>query len=45
MKSLRLIRTPTTQSFPTRERTAAITSRPNRSRFSNDPPYSSVRLL
>jgi hypothetical protein len=39
------IRKPTMNESDTAVRTAETTSRANRTRFSNDPPYSSVRVL
>ena len=39
------MRTAMAQSAPTASRTCSIVSRQKRARFSNDPPYSSVRRL
>jgi hypothetical protein len=39
------IRTAIARSSPTSARTSSIASSQNRARFSNEPPYSSVRRL
>ena len=45
MNSSSVSRMPTAQSLPVRLRISLMISQVRRSRFSSEPPYSSVRLL